>query len=33
MPLGSRNTVKKEESIKVGAVEDNTETVIEVETQ
>lgn len=32
MPLGSRNTVKKEESIKVGAVEDNTETVIEVET-
>ena len=31
MPLGSRNTVKKEESIKVGAVEDNTETVIEVE--
>lgn len=29
MPLGSRNTVKKEESIKVGAVEDNTETVIE----
>ena len=32
MPLGSRNTVKKEESIKVGVVEDNTETVIEVET-
>ena len=32
MPLGSRNTVKKEESIKVGAVENNTETVIEVET-
>ena len=32
MPLASRNTVKKEESIKVGAVENNTETVIEVET-